>query len=59
MVMGDEPAGRTTEMPLSERNEAVEAFPFDGTDEPLGMGTSQADPSHSIAVSASLAMETA
>jgi hypothetical protein len=35
--MCDEFGKRTTEVPLPERDEAVEAFFFDGTDEPLRM----------------------
>jgi hypothetical protein len=35
VIVRDEFGKGTTEVPLSERNEAVEAFLFDGTDEPL------------------------
>jgi hypothetical protein len=37
VIMCDEFGKRTTEVPLPERDEAVEAFFFDGTDEPLRM----------------------
>jgi hypothetical protein len=35
VVVGLELGKRTVEVPLSERNEALKAFLFDGTDEPL------------------------